>query len=66
MLKWNLVIGTEATLRNIFGGKELADLSVGGGRGTSLVVAEQLPVGDVFEMELALQYAEVRECGAFE
>ncbi len=40
MLKRNLVIGTESTLRDRFGGEKLADLGVGGGRWAGLVVAE--------------------------
>ncbi len=49
---------------DLFGSEELAYFGVGGARWAGLIVAEQLPVGDVFEIELALEYAEVRECGA--
>ena len=63
MLEWNLVIRAEAALRDLFGREEVANLSVGGGRWAGLVVAEQLPVGDVFEVELSFEAAKVRQRG---
>ena len=63
MLKRNLVIGAEAALRNFFGREEVANLLVGCGWWAGLVVAEELPVGDVFKVELSFELAEVRQCG---
>ena len=66
MSEWNLVRWTEAALQDSFSGEELADFGVGGGQWTGLVVAEQLPVGNIFEMELAFEDAKICERRAFE
>ena len=53
MTEWNLVRRTEPALRYLFGGEELADFGVCGGRWAGLIVAEQLPAGNIFEVERA-------------
>jgi hypothetical protein len=41
----------EAALRDGFGLKELADFVVAGGRWASLVVAEELPLGQIVKLQ---------------
>lgn len=49
----------EAALRDRFGMRELADFVVAGGRRAGLVVAEELPLGQVVKLELGFELGEV-------
>ena len=54
----------EAALRDGFGLDELADFVVAGGRRAGLVVAEELPLGQVVELQLGFELGEVGQGGA--
>lgn len=56
----------EAALRDGFGLQELADFVVAGGRRAGLVVAEELPLGQVVELQLGFELGEVGQGRAFE
>ncbi len=54
----------QAALRDGFGLQELADFVVAGGRRAGLVVAEELPLGQVVELQLGFELGEVGQGGA--
>ena len=56
---------TESALRDGFGLQELADFVVAGGRRAGLVVAEELPLGQVVELQLGFELGEVGQGWAF-
>ena len=56
--------GAEAALRDGFGLQELADFVVAGGRRAGLVVAEELPLRQVVELQLGFELGEVGQGGA--
>lgn len=53
----------QAALRDGFGFDERAEFIVGGGRGDRLVVAEELPLREIVQVELGFELGEVRERG---
>lgn len=53
--------GTKTALRDRFGLEELADFVVAGGRRAGLVVAEELPLGQVVKLELGFELGEVSQ-----
>ncbi len=54
----------EAALGDGFGLQELADFVVAGGRRAGLVVTEELPLGQVVELQLGFELAKVGQGGA--
>lgn len=65
MTKRDFLAGAKAALRDLFGGEESVELSVGGGGGNCLIVAEELPSWNCFEAQFIFHQAEVSECGTF-
>lgn len=51
MIESNFLAGAKAALGDLLEGEELLELGVSGGWGNRLIVAEELPGGDRFEVE---------------